>query len=161
MFFGTRTVACGLLSSIGRFGRCGNKNPPRLQSSCTFIYAELIAATRQVEHIKPSLYSLLSSIHPQYQTVANETSHMSQISSYEGPALPPPHGGVPFLPNSSEEQVWFFVCVSFCTVISGTFLLLRLYTKLCVVRQADPTDCSFLSLTQASSILTVIQMFSS
>lgn len=86
---------------------------------------------------------------------------MSQPIDYDGPALPATNGETGFLPNSSEEQIWFFVCVSFCTVISGTFLLLRIYTKLYVVRQADLTDCSSLLLIQTSYILTLIKMLSS
>ena len=59
----------------------------------------------------------------------------------EGPALNPPKGVIPHITNRSTEQDRFYVCVALCTVIQAIFLLLRLYTKVRIVRKVDITDC--------------------
>lgn len=74
--------------------------------------------------------------HPTLSAVATTT-----LALLEGPALTPPNGVIPSVTNRSDEQHWYYVCVSFCTVVPGVLLLLRLYTKLRIVRKVDLTDC--------------------
>lgn len=59
------------------------------------------------------------------------------------PALETPSGVISQFPTThSDEQAWYYVCVTLSTVVPGTLLLLRLYTKLSIVRRVDLTDCS-------------------
>lgn len=59
------------------------------------------------------------------------------------PALETPPGVISQFPTThSDEQAWFYVCATLSTVFPGILLLLRLYTKLRVVRKVDLTDCS-------------------
>ena len=59
------------------------------------------------------------------------------------PALETPPGVISRFPTThSDEQAWFYVAVTLSAIVPGTLLLLRLYTKLRVVRQLDWTDCS-------------------
>ena len=58
------------------------------------------------------------------------------------PALSTPPGIVSHFPTThSRVQVWYYVCAALCAVTTGTFLLLRLYTKVRIVRKVDVTDC--------------------
>ncbi|KAF2655020.1 hypothetical protein K491DRAFT_693317 [Lophiostoma macrostomum CBS 122681] len=53
-----------------------------------------------------------------------------------GPAAHPPQGVTPNLNhNYGPEQFTFYICVSFCTVFSGLFMLLRAYTKFIVLKR--------------------------
>lgn len=70
---------------------------------------------------------------------------MSDARIYDGSALPPPEGVVPYVTNHSEEQSWYHFGAALCTAVSGIFLLLRLYTKLRIARQADFTDGSIIN----------------
>ena len=64
---------------------------------------------------------------------------------YQEPALATPSGVISYFPTThSDGQAWFHVAVILSTVVSGTLLLLRLYTKLFVVLKADSTDCSII-----------------
>lgn len=66
----------------------------------------------------------------------------AMIDPFEEPALVTPPGLISQFPTThSNEQKWFFVCVIICAAVSGFFLLLRLYTKLHIVRKLDLTDC--------------------
>lgn len=55
-------------------------------------------------------------------------------------AVPPPGSVGKFGPNSNA-LVWYQVCAALCTIIPGIFVLLRLYTKIFIVRKTDVTDC--------------------
>ena len=58
------------------------------------------------------------------------------------PALAtPPNVRSQFPTTHSNEQAWFYVCATLSTVIPGTLLLLRLYTKWRIIRKLDVTDC--------------------
>lgn len=46
-----------------------------------------------------------------------------------------------FPTTSSPEQSWFYISAALSITITGILLLLRLYTKLYVVRKVDLTDC--------------------
>lgn len=43
----------------------------------------------------------------------------------------------------SQQQVWYYVCVSICTTFAGIFLILRLYTKLRFIHSLDLPDCMY------------------
>ena len=59
------------------------------------------------------------------------------------PALDTPPGVISqFLTIHTNAQAWYYVCATLATVIPGTLLLLRMYTKLRIVRKMDLTDCS-------------------
>jgi hypothetical protein len=58
-----------------------------------------------------------------------------------GPALAPPPGVVPDLAWSDANRMGFDVGVTFCLLVPGVFLLLRLYTKVFIVRKIDYVDC--------------------
>lgn len=76
--------------------------------------------------------------------VARSAVSNSSLELLDGPALTPPNGVIPNVTNQSEEQRWYYVAASFCTVFPGALLLLRLYTKLHIMRKVDLTDCSLL-----------------
>lgn len=58
------------------------------------------------------------------------------------PALAMPPGVISEFPTRrSSDQAWYHVFVVLATVIPGTLLLIRLYTKLRIVRKVDVTDC--------------------
>ena len=58
-------------------------------------------------------------------------------------ALGTPPGVISLFPTThSGAQKWFYVAVTLSVVVPGILLLLRLYTKLRVVRKLDWTDCS-------------------
>ena len=73
-----------------------------------------------------------------------EAAQAAQIAELlQGPALQPPPGATVRFPTThSDEQKWFYVCVVLSSVVPGVLLLLRMYTKLRVVRKVDFTDCS-------------------
>ena len=57
------------------------------------------------------------------------------------PALGTPPGVVSLFPTTrSDEQAWYYVCVTLCTVVPGSLVLLRLYTKVRIVRKVDVID---------------------
>ena len=76
------------------------------------------------------------------------------------PALPTPSGIVSQFPTTySNEQLWFYVAAPLCAVVPGILLLLRLYTKMCIVRNVDLIDCSlpqFRVIVSARFLLTVV-----
>lgn len=64
----------------------------------------------------------------------------------QSPALETPPGVISQFPTThSGGQVWFRVSATLFTIVPGTLLLLRLYTKLRIVRKVDITDCSGVS----------------
>lgn len=59
------------------------------------------------------------------------------------PALKTPSGVISQFPTThSSEQAWFYIAATLSAVVSGTLLLLRLYTKWRIVRKLDLIDCS-------------------
>ena len=72
------------------------------------------------------------------------------------PALATPSGVVSQFPTTnSPEQAWWYVCVVLCTLIPGVLLIIRLYTKLYIIRKADVADCMLsLSPLYVSCVLT-------
>lgn len=61
---------------------------------------------------------------------------------FQQPALETPPDVISQFPtNHSGEQAWYYVAATLSTVVAGTFLLLRIYTKLRIVRKVDLTDC--------------------
>ena len=59
------------------------------------------------------------------------------------PASKMPPGVVSQFPTThSDEQAWVYLATILSTIVPGTLLLLRLYTKLRVFRKVDLTDCS-------------------
>ena len=59
------------------------------------------------------------------------------------PALGTPPGVVSLFPTThSDDQAWYYLCATLCTVVPGSLVLLRLYTKLRIVRKVDVTDGS-------------------
>lgn len=61
----------------------------------------------------------------------------------EAPALLAPDNVIPNVTNRSDDQIWFYVCISLCAIFAGIFLLLRLYTKLRIVAKLDIADCEY------------------
>ena len=73
----------------------------------------------------------------------------------QAPALQAPSGVISQFPTTySSEQVWFYVASTLSGVVPGALLLLRLYTKVRIVRNVDLIDCAtfpFLILTKTIS----------
>ncbi|EAT85923.1 hypothetical protein SNOG_07272 [Parastagonospora nodorum SN15] len=57
-----------------------------------------------------------------------------------GLAADPPPGSQGKLGTASDALVWYQVCAVLCTTVPGLFVLLRLYTKVFIVRKTDLTD---------------------
>ncbi|MCJ1464632.1 hypothetical protein MMC07_003245 [Pseudocyphellaria aurata] len=57
------------------------------------------------------------------------------------PALDTPPGAISQFPTiHSDEQKWFYVCAVLSSVVPGILLILRMYTKIWIVRKVDLTD---------------------
>jgi hypothetical protein len=56
-------------------------------------------------------------------------------------ALKPPPGADTTMTLDSPEQVWFLIVAITCIAIPGLFLIVRIYTKLAVVRRFEIADC--------------------
>ena len=75
----------------------------------------------------------------------------------QGPSSDTPPGVVSQFPTThSDEQAWFYVSATLSAVVPGTLLLLRLYTKLRVVRKVDVTDCSTSPFILVARVLTTM-----
>lgn len=75
------------------------------------------------------------------------------------PALKTPPGVISRFPTThSDEQAWFYVSATLSVVVPGILLLLRLYTKLRIVRKADMTDCSIPPSRFVALVLTEMQI---
>lgn len=61
-------------------------------------------------------------------------------------ALQPPKGADTTMTLDSPDQVWFLVVAITCIAIPGLFLLVRVYTKLAVVRMFEIADCTLQSI---------------
>lgn len=58
------------------------------------------------------------------------------------PALATPPGVVSQFPTThSNDQAWYYVGVVLAAFVPGCLLVLRLYTKVYVIRKVDVTDC--------------------
>ena len=57
------------------------------------------------------------------------------------PAMQAPPGVKPHLTTTSPDQKWYFICVPLFSIIPGMFIILRLYTKLKIVKKLDCADC--------------------
>jgi hypothetical protein len=57
------------------------------------------------------------------------------------PALAAPPGADTTMTMSGPDQIWFLVVAITCIAIPGIFLILRIYTKLSIVRSFEPADC--------------------
>jgi hypothetical protein len=68
----------------------------------------------------------------------------SSDTSLNGPAYPWPGGStVSWKPDvhSPLQAKAFYTCVSLCAGISGALVILRMYTKIRIVRKLDLSDC--------------------
>lgn len=66
----------------------------------------------------------------------------------ERPALPPPKGvNVTTVTNRSSEQDAIVIYGACALGITGVFMLVRLYTKIRIVRKVDLSDCRYPVLT--------------
>ena len=64
------------------------------------------------------------------------------VNPLQEPALATPPGVVSQFPTThSNEQAWYYVGAVLAAFVPGSLLLLRLYTKVYVVRKVDVTDC--------------------
>jgi hypothetical protein len=73
------------------------------------------------------------------------------------PALGPdqvPDGADTTMTTNGPDQVWFLVVAIICIAIPGIFMMLRLYTRLAIMRCLEPADCKLKS-DQVVSRLTV------
>jgi hypothetical protein len=60
------------------------------------------------------------------------------------PALAPaqiPEGADTKMTTDSPDQMWFLVVAIVCAAVPTLFWLLRMYTRLIVVRCLEPADC--------------------
>lgn len=86
-----------------------------------------------------------------------EVTHTAMADPLHEPALETPPGVISQFPTThSDEQAWYYVCAVLSTVVPGTLLLLRLYTKLRILRKMDVTDCSIPLSRFVAPILTKI-----
>ena len=68
-------------------------------------------------------------------------SHIYTITSPPIPALTPPPGVIPDFNDPSSIRPYFIVASSLGMVESGFLLILRLYTKIAVVKKVRWEDC--------------------
>ncbi|KAL8684505.1 MAG: hypothetical protein Q9224_006309, partial [Gallowayella concinna] len=65
---------------------------------------------------------------------------LSAANPREAPALQPPPGVEAYITNHSDEQRFFYVCITLATVVPGVLLLIRLYTKARLMKKIDLPD---------------------
>ncbi|KAF7513290.1 hypothetical protein GJ744_009711 [Endocarpon pusillum] len=65
---------------------------------------------------------------------------LSAKNPLEEPALQPPPGVEAHVTNRSDEQNYFYVCITLSTVVPGILLLIRLYTKARLIKKIDLSD---------------------
>lgn len=63
------------------------------------------------------------------------------LDELDGPALSPPPGVEANFSTESHVEKWYYLCAVLCTVSPGSFIILRMYTKISIVRKVDLTDC--------------------
>jgi hypothetical protein len=66
-----------------------------------------------------------------------------QLTDPEGPALTPPMGAKSDFSGHSEGEMYYYILLPLFTILSGILLILRIYTKLTVVRKFNVADCEF------------------
>jgi hypothetical protein len=60
------------------------------------------------------------------------------------PALQPaPPGADTTMTTDGPDQVWYLVVAITCIAVPGLFLLIRIYTKLVIVRSLELADCNY------------------
>lgn len=60
------------------------------------------------------------------------------------PAMSPdqiPEGADTAMTTDGPDQVWFLVVAILCIATPGLFLILRVYTRLAIMRCLEPADC--------------------
>lgn len=60
----------------------------------------------------------------------------------EEPAMQPPPGEEAHVTNRSDEQRFFYLCITVATIVPGVLLLIRLYTKARLMKKVELSDCS-------------------
>ncbi|KAI4122827.1 MAG: hypothetical protein LQ341_007264 [Variospora aurantia] len=58
----------------------------------------------------------------------------------EEPAMQPPPGEEAHVTNRSDEQRFFYLCITVATVVPGVLLLIRLYTKAKLMKKVELSD---------------------
>lgn len=78
------------------------------------------------------------------------------------PALQAPPGADTTMTTDGPDQVWYLVVAITCVAIPGLFLMVRVYTKLAIVRSLEIADCKSTSpFMLAQSVYTKMQTSSS
>lgn len=54
-----------------------------------------------------------------------------------------PRGADSTMTTDGPDQVWFLVVAIICIAIPGLFLILRVYTRLAIMRCLEPADCEY------------------
>lgn len=115
-------------------------------SNCLVLFLKLIerVAKEKKKYLAPRILSTSYLVHlPEVQRRGWTSNVIIMANPLQEPALETPPGVISQFPTThSDEQAWFYVCATLSTVVPGILLLLRLYTKLRVVRKVDLTDCS-------------------
>ena len=62
------------------------------------------------------------------------------------PALDPPEGVTRTMTFYPPEQAGYYTFIALCGIVPGAFLVMRLYTKIQIVRRMDVTDCMAVSV---------------
>lgn len=60
------------------------------------------------------------------------------------PALGPdqiPKGADTTMTTNGPDQIWYLVVAIICIAVPGLFLILRVYTRLAIMRCLEPADC--------------------
>lgn len=62
------------------------------------------------------------------------------------PAMGPdqiPKGADTKMTTDGPDQVWFLVVAIICIAVPGLFLILRVYTRMAIMRCLEPADCEY------------------
>ena len=62
------------------------------------------------------------------------------------PAMTPdqiPKGADTTMTTDGPDQVWFLVVAIICIAVPGLFLILRVYTRMAIMRCLEPADCKY------------------
>lgn len=97
-------------------------------------------------------------------SVSPEQAQAALRTLLEGPAMSPPAGVIPNLHDPANLDVYVALTITLCVAFATVAVILRMYTKVFILRVLAWEDCGFYSLSREAGILylptDIIQMSS-
>ena len=90
------------------------------------------------------------------------TAEQSQVAFrrlLEGPAMSPPPGVIPNYHDPPNLDAMIALTAAVCVTFGTLAVLLRMYTKVFILRALVREDCRFLSVSYKTSVVTLLMPF--